>query len=128
MNLILKILDGELAVLQLRPDAPVPSWLKLSADPLVSITQTPEEISVVCPASAVPPGVESEKGWRAFKVDAKLEFSEVGILAAVVTPLAEAGISILSISTFDTDYILVRSNALAEAKIVLGRHFQLKPQ
>ena len=57
----------------------------------------------------------------------KLEFSAVGILAAVVTPLAEAGICILSISTFDTDYILVRSNALEDAKIVLGRHFQLKP-
>jgi hypothetical protein len=127
MNLKLKILDGELAVLQLPPDAAIPSWLNLAMPPLVSITHTTEEFSIICPSSAMPKGVPCELGWRAFKVDGKLDFSMVGILAAIVTPLAEAGIGILSISTFDTDYILVRAHALEQAKLVLGRHFQLEP-
>jgi hypothetical protein len=127
MNLRLESLDGEFAILQLPPDAAIPSWLNLLAQSLTSITRTAGEISVICPASAVPPGVHYEPGWRAFKVAGKLEFSAVGILASILTPLAEAGISVLSISTFDTDYILVRSHALAQAKETLREHFQLEP-
>jgi uncharacterized protein len=127
MNLRLQILDTELTIFQLLPDAAIPSWLNLSSPPLVSMTRTAGELSVICPAGVVPPGFQCEPGWRAFKVAGKLEFSAVGILASIVTPLAEAGIAILSISTFDTDYILVRSHALDQAKDALRRHFQLEP-
>jgi hypothetical protein len=127
MNLRLELLAGELAILQLLPDSPIPSWLNLSAPPLVSVTHTAEEVSVICPSDVIPPALKHEPGWRAIKVAGKLEFSAVGILAAIVAPLAEAGISILSISTFDTDYILVRSHALEQAKQALRRHFQLEP-
>jgi hypothetical protein len=127
MNLRLEILDGEFTIFQLSPDASIPSWLNLAAHPFVSITRTAEELSVICSASAVPPGVQCEPGWRAFRVAGKQEFSAVGILASILTPLAAAAISILSISTFDTDYILVRSHALEQAKQALRRDFQLEP-
>jgi hypothetical protein len=73
----------------------------------------------------VPPAVACEAGWRAFTVEAKLEFSAVGVLSAIVHPLAEAGISILSLSTFDTDYVLVRVAMLEAAKAVLRQNFAL---
>jgi uncharacterized protein len=125
MNQPLRLLDGELAILRLPADAPTPSWLDLSPRPLVSVTRTPYELSIVCPSADVPQGVRCEAGWRAFTVVGKLEFSAIGVLAAILNPLAEAGISILSISTFDTDYVLVRTDLLAKAKTVLRRHFEL---
>jgi hypothetical protein len=127
MNLRLEILDTEFTIFQLPADAAIPSWLNLASHSLISITRTAEELSVICPAGTVPPGVQCEPGWRAFKVAGKLEFSAVGILASILTPLAESGISILSISTFDRDYILVRSHSLEQATGALRRHFELEP-
>lgn len=68
---------------------------------------------------------ECEAGWRALTVEGKLEFSAVGILTAILNPLAQEGISILSVSTFDTDYVLVRSTKLEAAKRVLRQTFEL---
>jgi hypothetical protein len=73
----------------------------------------------------VPPTVACEAGWRAFTVEAKLEFSAVGVLWAILSPLVEAGISILSLSTFDTDYVLVRNAVLQAAKTALRQSFAL---
>jgi hypothetical protein len=125
MNLVLRLLDGELAILQLPPDATTPAWLNFSAMPLVSVTHTADELSVVCPLSAVPVGMTCEAGWRAFVVEGKQDFSAVGILSSILSPLARAGISIFSISTFDTDYILVRIDVLEKASGVLREHFQM---
>jgi hypothetical protein len=125
MNLVLRLLPGELAILQLLPDAPTPQWLSFSARPLVSVTHTADELSIVCPVSDVPAGTACEAGWRAFVVTGKMDFSAIGILSSIVSPLAAAGISIFSISTFDTDYILVRMDALEKARHVLLQHFQL---
>jgi uncharacterized protein len=125
MSLVLKLLPGELAILQLPPEAATPQWLSFSAKPLVSVTHTENELSVVCPVSEVPAGTACEAGWRAFVVAGKMDFSAIGILASIVSPLAGAGISIFSISTFDTDYILVRMDALEKARNVLLQHFQL---
>jgi len=125
MGLVLRLLDGELAILHLPSDAAIPSWLNFSAEPLVSLTHTADEFSVVFPASEVPHGVACEAGWRAFRVEGKQDFSSVGILSSILSPLAAAGISIFSISTFDTDYILVRADVLQKAATVLRQHFQL---
>jgi hypothetical protein len=125
MNHPLRLLDGELSILRLPPDAAAPSWLNLSPRPLVSVTRTPDELSIVCPSAGVPHGVKCEDGWRAFTVEGKLEFSAIGVLAAILNPLAEAGISIFSISTFDTDYVLVRSGVLEKATAALRRHFEV---
>jgi len=125
MSQVLRLLSGELTIMRLPPQAEDPLWLSYSPGPLLSVTRTAEELSIVCPAVAVPPGIECEAGWRAFKVEGKLEFSAIGILAAILDPLAQAGISILSISTFDTDYVLVRISMVEAAKDVLRRTFEL---
>jgi uncharacterized protein len=125
MRLVLRLLDGELAILQLPPDANTPEWLSFSAGPLVSVTRTADELSVVCPLGEVPAGTTCEAGWRAFVVEGRQDFSAVGILSSILSPLARAGISIFSISTFDTDYILVRIDVLEKARTVLRQHFQL---
>jgi hypothetical protein len=122
---VLRLLSGELAILRLPPDAAIPSWLSFSSAPLVSVTHTAQELSIICPVGEVPATVPCEPGWRAFTVEGKLEFSAVGVLAAILNPLAEAGISILSISTFDTDYVLVRAAILEAAMAALRRNFEL---
>jgi uncharacterized protein len=119
------VLDGELSISRLRHDEAIPGWLNFASGPLVSVTRTADELSVISPSSAVPYGVASEAGWSAFRIEGKLEFSEVGILASILDPLAAAGISVLSISTFDTDYILVRTARLEEAMGVLREHFNV---
>jgi hypothetical protein len=122
---VLRLLDGELSIVRLPPDAAIPAWLSFLSEPLVSVTRTAHELSIVCPSATVPPTVAREAGWRAFTVEAKLEFSAVGVLSAILNPLAEAGISILSLSTFDTDFVLVRVAMLEAARAALRQSFAL---
>lgn len=109
----LHLLPAPLAVCQLAADAPQPDWARLGD--LLVFLRTPDELTVVCAQQSVPPEVRSESGWRALKVGGPLAFSEVGVLAGLAVPLAEAGVSIFALSTYDTDYILVRESALAGA-------------
>lgn len=111
--LTLTLLEERLAVCRLDAAAGVPAWA--TAASLFSVTRTPDELSVVCPEGLVPEGVRCEKGWRAFELGGPFEFSEVGILSAVATPLAEAGVGIFAVSTFDTDYVLVKEGWLDPA-------------
>jgi uncharacterized protein len=122
---VLRLLDGELAIVRLSPGAVIPLWLSLTAEPLVSVTRTAHELSIICPAERVPAALPCEPGWRVFKVEGKLEFSAVGVLSAILNPLAEAGVSILSVSTFDTDYVLVRAAMLEAARSALRENFAL---
>lgn len=103
----------ELAVSRLPPDAPVPDWARRG--PFHAITRTPAELSIVCPADSVPNAVRSEKGWRCLSIAGPLPFEETGVLLSVAAPLADAGIAIFAISTFDTDYVLVPARRLADA-------------
>lgn len=116
-HLELSLLKEYLAVCRLEPSAPLPAWA-LSGD-LCSITRTPEELSVVCREQAVPVGIRCERGWRVFKVAGPLDFGLTGILDALTNPLARAGISIFALSTYDTDYLLVREAQLEEAVATL---------
>ena len=111
--LTLDVLDDELAVCRLPIDAPVPNWAWLGE--LTSITSTDDELSLVCDAHSVPSDITHTPGWRAFKVRGPLDFGLVGILAGISGALADAGVSIFAISTFDTDYILVPGNQLEAA-------------
>lgn len=115
--LSLLILDGTFAVCRLGPDAAVPTWA--SAGEFFSITRTTEELSIVCPQSAVPNDVRSEGDWRCFRVAGTMDFSLVGVLASLVGPLAEAGISVFTLSTFDTDYLLVKDADFEKATTAL---------
>lgn len=103
-----------LSVCQLAPDAPVPAWASGTAG-FCSITRTSEELSIVCAESLVPASVKQVTGWRMFKVEGPLDFGLTGVLASVATPLAQAGISIFTIATFNTDYVLVKDAKVAEA-------------
>lgn len=115
--LTLRLLPEVLAVCRLPADAEVPAWF--AGGGFHSLTRTDEELSVIAPEQRVPEGVKSERGFRLFRVEGQLDFSAVGILASLTHPLAEAGIPILSVSTFDTDYLLVRESHLKKALAVL---------
>jgi uncharacterized protein len=119
MNLDLDLLPASFAVCRLAPDASVPAWAEKGD--LVSITRTPEELSIVCPQERVPEEVRSERGFRALKIRGPLDFSLVGVLSGLAGPLAAAGISIFALSTFDTDYILVKQEHLGRAAEILIR-------
>ena len=73
-----------------------------------SITRTPDELSIVCDEDAVPADIKAERGWRTLRIEGPIPFEMVGVAAALLSPLAEAGISIFLVSTFDTDYLLVK--------------------
>ena len=109
----LKRLDGRMAVCRLSADSGLPHWA--TAAGLFSVTRTPDELSVVCPEGNVPDGVRSEGGWRVLALEGPFEFSAVGVLASVAAPLAEAGVSIFALSTYDTDYVLVKEGQFDRA-------------
>ncbi|WP_207457747.1 ACT domain-containing protein [Azospirillum sp. SYSU D00513] len=119
-GLTLSVLPDRLAVARLDPAQGLPSWIDWT-DPLVSATRTGEELSVLCREERVPDEVKAERGWRAFKVEGPLDFSLFGILARIAVPLAQARIPIFAMSTYDTDYILVRAEDLDRAAEVLTK-------
>lgn len=82
---------------------------------LVSITRARGELSVICAASAVPAYVRAERGWRALVVTTEMDFSVTGVAAAITAALARAGISVLPVATYETDYFLVKADRLADA-------------
>jgi hypothetical protein len=114
--LTLLVVPGELAVVRLPPDAHVPPWA-FSPVPgtLWSMTRTDEELSLVRAAEAVPSDARAERGWRALRIAGTIDFAATGVLASILAPLGEVAISIFAVSTFDTDYVLVREQALPAA-------------
>jgi hypothetical protein len=94
-----------LAVVRLAPGAEIPSWAESSS--LFSITATARETSLVCARRSVPKKAQQAGPFTAFAVEGPLDFSLTGILAELLVPLAEAEISVFTISTFDTDWVLV---------------------
>ncbi len=113
MFLTLQVLPGMFSVCRLDPVASIPSWALSGA--FFSITHTDNEVSIVCLQEVVPAGIPCESGWRCLKVKGPLDFSLIGVLASLAVPLMEAGISLFAVSTFDTDYLLVRAERLEDA-------------
>ena len=125
----LELLPGELVVVRLPPHTTAEdlcALLATPAQPLASVSRTSDEVSVVCGevawAGQAPllPLARVERGWRAFRVVGPLPFDAVGILASITQPLAAAGVSLFSLSTFDTDYVLIKSANLGAAEIALA--------
>ena len=115
--LTLEVLPGLLAVCRLNSTQGVPEWvLRL---PFWSITRTEDEISIVVPEALASPTWRLETGFRAFKVRGPLEFGLTGVMARLSVALATAGVSLFALSTFDTDYVLVRETDLARATAAL---------
>lgn len=114
---ILDLLPELYSVYRYPPDASIPFGPQDRAG-LWAFVWTDEELSVVC-ADRAPGATHEEAGWRALKVRGPLDFSQVGILASIAAPLAGAGVSIFTISTFDTDYILIKEDCLELALAAL---------
>lgn len=119
-RLPLELLPDTLAVCRLEAGAKVPDWTE-SSSRFLTVSRTAEELSITAVESAVPAGMPCERDYRAFRVRGPLPLALIGILAAIAEPLAEAGLSIFAISTFDTDYVLVKGRDLAAAVAALAR-------
>lgn len=115
----LSLLPETFAIVGLPPNTDIPAWATQGS--FSSITRTSDELSIMVEESRVPDGVSSQGGWRVIKVQGPFVLSEVGVLAALVGPLAAARVSVLTIATFDTDYVLVASDSLPAAVSALER-------
>ena len=109
----LQLLKTRLAICRLDPTTAGPNWAWRGE--FTSITRTSDELSIVCAEEAAPRHAKCEAGWRVFRVEGRLDFSLTGVLASIATPLAEAGVSIFAVSTYDTDYVLVKEESLEKA-------------
>lgn len=108
-SFVLALLPDALMICQLAPEVPIPAWVQGNA--LLSIVRTPDELSLVCRLQHLPDhsGVRAvDQPWRALRVQGPLPLDMVGVLHRLLEPLAQAQISIFAVSTYDTDYILVR--------------------
>lgn len=115
MRMQLFLYQGEYSVVRLAADAAVPAWADTasqasSGESFITISRTPDELSIVCRSELVnDTDVEKvESGWRTYRVAGQLDFDQVGIVAGLSRCLAEVGIPLFCVSTFDTDYFLVR--------------------
>ena len=117
-KLALSVLEGRFAISHLNPRSSIPDWA--FDETFFSITRSPDELSIVCPEDRVPEGVRCDTGWRCLKVQGLLDFSMTGVMASLSMPLADAGISIFPISTFDTDYLLIKEKDFEKAILALA--------
>jgi hypothetical protein len=118
-SLELSLLPEQFIIVRLGSRAPLPAWATQGR--FFSVTRTPDELSIVCTREQVPEALRNETHWRAFKVRGPMALTEIGVLASLATPLAEAQISIFVVSTFETDYVLVNSEQLPDAIRVLRK-------
>jgi len=107
------LLDGLFAVARLDADADVPPWAHRGA--FTSITRTPHELSIVCDEGGVPDDVAAERGWRCLGLEGPIPFETAGVAARFTAALAARGISVFVVSTFDTDYVLVKASKVDAA-------------
>ena len=120
MQLTLFVLPKRYAFCRLEPNGHIPTWALLGDD-FVSLTRTLDELSVVCLQENVPADAQAERDWRCVKVEGPFDFSVAGVHASLTLPLAEANISVMSVSTYETDHLLLKVEDLAPAIEVLRR-------
>jgi hypothetical protein len=117
-RLTLQIHNTQLAIARLDPADPLPDWA--TGVPL-SVTRTDQELSIVCAQQYVPADVLAERGWAWLSVAGPLKFEEIGVIASLAQPLKTANIPIFILSTYDTDYLLLKAEELERAALVLSR-------
>jgi hypothetical protein len=106
-RLLLIELDGAYGIGRLGPSEVVPDWV--DGPGFVSISRSDEELSVVCRADRIPEDIRHDTGWTCFKFQGPFDFGETGIMLSVIKPLSEEGVGVFVVSTFDTDYLLVKA-------------------
>jgi len=121
--LTLRLLREKFGICRLDPDAPIPDWVKGS---FYSITKTLDELSIICREDAIPAESPCETNWRALMIEGPLDFSLTGIIASISSILANNQISLFVLSTYDTDYILIKDHLLDKAVSVLrANHYEI---
>ncbi len=108
----LTVLEGRFALCRLAAGSEVPPWI-VQADTFLTVSRTPTELSIVADESAVPAEMVAQRGYRALRVEGPLPLELVGVLVAIATPLAAAGVPIFPIATYDTDYLFLPDTQLA---------------
>lgn len=114
----LQVLPGDYAICRLPAGTALPPGLDPGAG-IVSVTWTPDEVSVICPSDRAPAGATVETPWRCLRVAGLVELTLTGVLASLTGPLAQARVNLFAFSTYDTDYLLVPAVRLAEAVAAL---------
>ncbi len=122
LGLTLRATPWLLAVCRFPADSALPAWVLHAEAEFWSVTRTPHELSVVCAQDDLPPSVDEhvERGWRAFELVGPIPFSTTGVISGLTVPLAAAGIGVFVLSTYDTDYLLVKETNFARARAVLA--------
>lgn len=115
----LAVWPGQWAICRLPAGSDVPSWAQAPGR-LISVTRTALALSIVAPSAGVPAAVLAERDFRVIEVVGPVPFSVVGLMAAITRPLADAGVSVFTLATYDTDYVLVREASLETAVRVLS--------
>jgi hypothetical protein len=110
-----RVLPAVLAVVRLDASAPLPEWAARGDGGLHAVVRTANEVSVVCADAGVPGDARAQRGWRALEVAGPLDLEMTGVLASLLGPLADAGVAVFALATYDTDYVLVRADRLADA-------------
>ena len=116
-KLNIKVLKTTLSICKLNHRSSIPKWALKGC--FTAICKNEDELSIVCEQKYVPINVKAEKNWGILKVVGQLDFALTGILSSIALPLAKAKISIFAISTFNTDYILIKKSKLAKASALL---------
>ena len=118
------MLEEAFALCQLPASSPTPMW---AIGSLVSITRTQTEVSILCLAAHVPPGIKCSRGWRCLEVEGPLDHGMVGVLASIIEPLAKHDMTVLTLATYHTDFVFVREldkaiRVLNDAGHAIGSH------
>ena len=117
-----RLLEGRLAVCRLAPGAAVPA----ASGSFWSATRTGRELSIVCDEGSAPEGGRCEAGWVAFELEGPIPFETTGVLARLAGAIAGAGIGLFAVSTFDTDYVLVKAERARDAaRALAGAGYQV---
>ena len=119
--LALSVLPGEFVVCRLDAEE---GDVGQARGPLWCMVRDADGLTVICREVDAPPAADRDAAWRALKVEGSFSFSAVGVLASIASPLAEAGVSILAVSSYGRDYVLVKQTQLdgALAALVAAGH------
>jgi hypothetical protein len=119
-KLLIRLVDAEYAITRLNIGTPLPEWLP--GPGFWTVSSSREEMTVVCRAARIPPGVQSSGGWRCLRIEQHFTFDVPGVLASVLNPLSDAGVGIFANSTFSTDYVFITGSDLDKAVVALKAH------
>lgn len=119
-KLLIRLVDAEYAITRLTIGTPLPEWLM--GPGFWTVSSSREEMTLVCRAARIPPGVQSSGGWRCLRIEQHFTFDVPGVLASVLNPLSDAGVGIFANSTFSTDYVFIIGSDLDKAVAALKAH------